>query len=301
MFLLEGDSKYYDVLERTLYNALLSGISLTADRFFYPNPLESHGEHKRSAWFGCACCPSNICRFIPSVPGYIYAHKNDSLYVNLFMNNQATIALNGEKIEIEQVTQYPWDGKITMKINPAKSGTFSILVRLPGWSRNQVFPTDLYRFKKMGTGKVTIRLNGKNASYSVANGYAVISKTWKQGDLLEVNLPMEVRELTANPAIADDLGKVALQRGPLVYCTEWADNKDAGVLNLLLNKESKYTTKHLPDLLNGITILQTIGKRVEKTGEKGILLKEQSITAIPYYAWANRGPGEMSVWQNIQK
>jgi len=210
MFLLEGDSKYYDVLERTLYNALLSGISLSADRFFYPNPLESHGEHKRSAWFGCACCPSNICRFIPSVPGYVYAQKGDSLYVNLYMNNKAVVDLQGNQIDIEQVTDYPWKGKVVMNFNPGKSGKFSLLVRIPGWSQNRAFPTDLYRFKTDDKANAALLLNGKQFSIIVKNGYAVISREWKKGDQLTLELPMPVRELVANPQIKDDEGKIAL-------------------------------------------------------------------------------------------
>ena len=296
MFLLEGDSKYYDVLERTLYNALLSGISLSADRFFYPNPLESHGEHKRSAWFGCACCPSNICRFIPSVPGYVYAQKGDSLYVNLFMNNTATVNLKGEQVAIEQVTEYPWKGKVALKVNPGKPGKFSLLVRIPGWAQNQALPTDIYRFRTNDQVKATISLNGKDTEYQVKKGYAVITKTWEKGDQLVLNLPMPVREITANPEIKEDTGKLALQRGPLVYCVEWPDNKEGSVLNLFLNQKNRYTTEYLPGLLNGITVIKTTGKSSAKPDGK-----KQQITAIPYYSWANRGSGDMEVWMKVQK
>ncbi len=301
MFLLEGDAKYFDVLERTLYNALLSGISLSADRFFYPNPLESHGEHTRKAWFGCACCPSNICRFIPSVPGYIYAGKGDSLYVNLFMNNTATIDLNSEQVNIEQSTDYPWDGKIVIKINPSKPGKFSLLVRIPGWAQNQAFPTDLYHFRTVEKSKATISLNGKSLAVNIRNGYALISREWKKGDRLVVDLPMPVRELIANPLIKDDIGKMALQRGPLVYCVEWADNKETGTLSLLMNQKSIYTTEYLPGLLNGVTVIRTNGSSGKLTANQPSGGKNQVITAIPYYSWANRGPGEMNVWMNVQK
>ncbi len=300
MFLLEGDSKYFDVLERTLYNSLLSGISLTADRFFYPNPLESHGEHSRKAWFGCACCPSNICRFIPSVPGYVYARKGDSLYVNLFVNNEATVELNGRKIAIDQATDYPWNGKITMKINPDQPGKFSLLVRIPGWAQNQAFPTDLYKFKSADKAKTIIHINGKNSTFKKENGYAVISRDWKKGDQLVLDLPMPVRELVANPLIKDDAGKMALQRGPLVYCTESADNKETGTLGLSLNRDNKYTTAWMPDLLNGVTVIRTNGSSTKQTANQG-KTKDISITAIPYYSWANRGAGEMNVWMNVQK
>ena len=296
MFLLEGDAKYFDVLERTLYNALLSGISLSADRFFYTNPLESHGEHKRSAWFGCACCPSNICRFIPSVPGYVYAQNGDSLYVNLFMNNTATINLKGEPITIEQITEYPWKGKIAMNINPGKTGKFNLLIRIPGWAQNQALPTDIYSFKTTVEAKATISLNGTKSDYLLKKGYAVISREWKKGDQLVLELPMPVREIVANPKIKEDSGKVALQRGPLVYCVEWPDNKDGNVPNLLLNRENNYTTEYRPGLLNGVITIQTTGSNSKPTVNKIISDKDQIITAIPYYSWANRGAGEMSVW-----
>jgi DUF1680 family protein len=301
MFLLEGDSKYYDVLERTLYNALLSGISLSADRFFYPNPLESHGEHSRKAWFGCACCPSNICRFIPSVPGYIYAQKGDSLYISLFMNNHATVDLKGDQVTIEQVTEYPWSGKITFKVNPVKSGKFNLLVRIPGWAQNQALPTNLYTFKSNDQSKATLRLNGKGTALKIKNGYAVISREWKKGDQLVLELPMPVRELAANPLVKEDIGKVALQRGPLVYCAESADNKETGTLRLLLNQNSKYTTEYIPGLLNGITVIRTKGSSSKPASDREKVNNETIITAIPYYSWVNRGPGEMNVWMNVHK
>ncbi len=299
MFLLEGDSRFYDVLERTLYNALLSGISLSADRFFYPNPLESHGQHKRSAWFGCACCPSNICRFIPSVPGYVYAQKGDSLFVNLFMNNSAQVELHRNHIGIEQVTEYPWSGQMVINVNPEKPKVFSMMVRIPGWAGNQVVPSDLYRFKSADQSKVVIRVNNRNLKYEVKNGYAVISREWKSGDKLFVDLPMPVREIIAHPSIKDDVGKIALQRGPLVYCAEGADNKEGHVLNLYLNRENSYSTEYLPKLLNGVTVIKSSANStatLDATDSKSSNLNRQPFTAIPYYAWANRGAGEMVVW-----
>jgi DUF1680 family protein len=296
MFLLEGDSKFYDVLERTLYNALLSGISLSADRFFYPNPLESKGQHSRSAWFGCACCPSNICRFIPSVPGYVYAKKGTELYVNLFMNNSATVDLNGEHINIEQVTDYPWSGKIVIKVNPEKGKVFSMMIRIPGWANNQVVPSDLYHFKSADQSKVFIKVNNRNSKYDVKNGYAVISREWKKGDQLSVELPMPVREIVAHDAIKDDTGKVALQRGPLVYCAEWPDTSDGHILNLYLDRENSYSTEYLPQLLNGVTIIKSVINNPDKNKNETVKDNLQSFTAIPYYAWANRGKGEMAVW-----
>lgn len=296
MFLLEGDSRFYDVLERTLYNALLSGISLSSDRFFYPNPLESKGQHTRSAWFGCACCPSNICRFIPSVPGYVYAKKGADLYVNLFMNNSATVDLDGEHIGIDQVTDYPWNGKIVINVKPEKPKVFSMMIRVPGWATNQALPSDLYRFKSPDPSKIFIKVNNHNFKYDLKNGYAVISREWKKGDQLLVDLPMPVREIKAHDAIKEDAGKVALQRGPLVYCAEWPDNKDGHVLNLYLNRDNRYSTEYLPKLLNGVTIIKTQINRYERLAGETLKKQNQSFIAIPYYAWANRGAGEMAVW-----
>ena len=300
MFLLEGDSKYFDVLEKTLYNSLLSGISLSADRFFYPNVLESHGEHKRSAWFGCACCPSNICRFIPSVPGYVYAQKGDSLYVNLFMNNEANVSLNGQKIEIAQITDYPWQGKIAIHVDPVKSGKFTLMVRIPGWAQNKAVPTNLYTFKTSDLAKASIRVNGKVYPYQLKNGYAVVSKEWKKGDQLLLDLPMPVREILANPQITADKDKVALQRGPLIYCAEWPDNKEAKIPEIVLGQKNSYTAVFLPGLLNGVTVIQTKSQLPGKDDSKQSP-SSQVITAIPYFAWANRGAGEMSVWLNEKK
>ena len=300
MFLLEGNSQFYDVLERTLYNALLSGISLSADRFFYPNPLESHGQHTRSAWFGCACCPSNICRFIPSVPGYVYAKKGDDLYVNLFMNNSATVDLQGEEMQIEQNTDYPWNGKVAITVHPGKSREFNMMVRIPGWAVNQAVPSDLYHFKSIDQSKMLCRVNGRDFKFAIKDGYARFARKWKNGDQLVIDFPMPVREIVANAAIKDDLDKVALQRGPLVYCAEWPDNKDGHVLNLILNPLNRYTTEYRPDLLNGVAVIKTTVNNSVRQEDGTLKDVAEPFTAIPYYAWANRGAGEMAVWISNQ-
>lgn len=296
MFLLEGDAKYYDVLERTLYNALLSGISLNADHFFYPNPLESKGQHIRSAWFGCACCPSNICRFIPSVPGYVYAQKGDAIYVNLFMNSTANIILNKKKVVVDQKTDYPWNGKVEFILKPEKTGKFDLMIRIPGWARNQAVPSDLYHFNKPEIKSATLTVNGKPLKYIVKNGYAVVAGNWKKGDRVLLYLPMPVREIVANEKVKDDIGKVALQRGPLVYCAEWADNKDGHVLNFLLDQHTNFTTEFRSTLLKGVTVIKGEIKSTVCTNENQIIKLKRQFVAIPYYAWANRGAGEMCVW-----
>lgn len=301
MFLLHGESKYMDVLERSLYNALLSGVSLSGDHFFYPNVLESRGQHQRSEWFGCACCPSNVCRFLPSIPGYIYAHDKTTIYLNLYIQNQADIDFNGSKTQIVQTTAYPWNGKINITVNPATMKEFAVALRIPGWARGEVVPSDLYQFLSDVNAPYSITLNGVPAKYVLKNGYAVIENLWKTGDIIELNLPMPVRKITANPLVATDRDKVALQRGPLVYCLEWPDNKDGHVLNLVFDPKSETKASFNPELLNGVEVIT--GQATSfKQAENGIQANgTEDFTAIPYYAWANRGAGEMQVWMATKK
>ncbi len=298
MFLLHGDAKYIDILERTLYNGLISGVSLTGDSFFYPNPLQSHGQHKRSSWFDCACCPGNITRFIPSVPGYVYAHTDDALYVNLFVSSTATVKMGNAAVRITQQTQYPWDGKVKITIEPEDIAEFSLRIRIPIWTQNKSVPSDLYRFMDSlpAGGKISLKVNGKAYVLDVEKGYAHIDRQWKKGDVIELNLPMPVQRVLANDKVADDLGKVALQRGPIVYCAEWPDN-NGHVLNLVLSDIVKLKAERRKNLLNGVTVLsgKANGLSYDKDG-KTILKKEQDFVAIPYYAWAHRGSGEMAVW-----
>lgn len=296
MFLLHGDSKYMDVLERSLYNALLSGVSLSGDHFFYPNPLESRGQHERSPWFGCACCPSNVCRFLPSIPGYIYAHDKSTVYVNLYIQNETDIDLNGSKTHISQITDYPWNGKITVSLKPTDLKYFSVALRIPGWAGGQVVPGDLYHFLPDENPAYTITVNGVAAKYALKNGYAVITNTWKEGDKIELNLPMPVKKVAANPLVLADRDKVALQRGPLVYCLEWPDNKDGHVLNLVLDSTAQLSATFNPQLLNGVETIKSKACVVVSTENGNKTSDLVDITAIPYYAWANRGAGEMQVW-----
>jgi uncharacterized protein len=296
MFLLKGDSKYYDVLEKVLYNGLISGVSLSGDHFFYPNPLESMGQHARSAWFGCACCPSNICRFIPSIPGYMYAKNNDRLFVNLFIGSKANIDLNGNNLEVIQKTEYPWKGTVDFTINPAKPQVFEIAVRIPGWAQNKPVPGDLYSFDTPDNASFTLLVNGKPAKYEISSGYAVIKANWKKGDVVSLNLPMTIRKVVANEQIVADRGKISLQRGPLVYCAEWPDNKDGHVLNLIVDKSTVFTDQFKPDLLSGTEIITGNVKSIKRTLDNKTEESVVNFTAIPYYAWANRGVGEMAVW-----
>ncbi|RYF57460.1 MAG: glycoside hydrolase family 127 protein, partial [Cytophagaceae bacterium] len=234
LFLLHGDSRYYDVLERTLYNGMLSGVSLSGDRFFYPNPLESKGQHARSAWFGCACCPSNVCRFIPSVPGYVYAQRGNRLYVNLFINSTATVTLNGMPITVTQETTYPWNGDVAFTVDAAKSKPVDLAIRIPGWAQNKPVPGNLYSFASQNEMPVTLTVNGKPLAYTLENGYAVVSRSWKKGDKVRLSLPMPIRRVQASANVKADQDKVALERGPMVYCAEWPDATDGHVLDLII-------------------------------------------------------------------
>jgi len=296
MFLAHGDAKYIDVLERTLDNGLLSGVSLSGDRFFYPNPLESHGQHRRSAWFPCACCPGNICRFIPSIPGYIYAQRADTIYVNLFVESSATIKAGKNTVRIKQQTRYPWTGLVQITVEPQRSAKFAIAVRVPGWARNDPLPGDLYRYLYASDAKVSLKLNGKPIAANVKTGFVCIERRWQKGDVIELDMPMPVRRVLAHEQIKDDAGKVALQRGPIVYCAEWADN-NGHVLNLVLPDSARLTTEYRKDMLNGVTVIRgkALALSYDKDG-KSVLKKPQDFLAIPYYAWAHRGPGEMAVW-----
>lgn len=296
MFLLHGDAKYVDVLERSLYNSVLSGLGLSGDRFFYPNVLRSKGQHERSAWFGCACCPSNLCRFIPSVPGYIYAVKDNDLFVNLFVQSEATVNLGSKKIDIKQVSDYPWSGLVKLVIHTEKKERFNLMIRIPGWAGSEVVPGDLYRYKDPEVNPVTIKINGKPVSYKSENGYAILGRSWKAGDQVEIEIPMDIRRVLANEKVEADRGQVALQRGPLMYTLEWADQADQKVLNLMLAEEPGFTYAFNANLLNGVGMISGKGYSLMSKLDGTVEKSPVDLKAIPYYAWANRGRGEMAVW-----
>lgn len=302
MFLLHGDSKYIDVLERTLYNGLLSGVSLSGDRFFYPNPLASMGQHGRSSWLNCACCISNMTRFLPSVPGYAYAQNDNDLYVNLFMGSSSDIKLPAGNVNIKQVTEYPWSGRVGIEVNPEKAANFTLRIRIPGWANKQAAPGNLYQFVNNKDDKFTILLNGKPAKYTVEKGYAVLKNTWKKGDKIGLDFPMDVQKIAANSEVKDDKSRMALQRGPIVYCLEGPDNRDSVVQNIVVDKNAVIKTAYKSDLLNGVEELtmQGTSSKVDPTTKK-LVSTTQEVKAIPYYAWANRGPSEMLVWIPFEK
>jgi DUF1680 family protein len=297
LFLLHGESKYYDVLEKTLYNSMLSGVSLSADRFFYPNVLESAGQHERSAWFGCACCPSNVCRFIPAIPGYIYAVTDEDLYINLFISSNAAFKVGKDEVNISQKSGFPWNGKVLIEVNPEKESRFNLRIRVPGWVVNKVLAGDLYTYTDTNPESITLVLNGVMQKIRISEGYAVLDRKWNKGDNIEIDFPMSVREIVASGKVKDDMGKVAIQRGPFIYCAEWPDNNNGKVLNLVLKKDAVFTAEYNDELLGGTEIIRTTGYQTKKSLSGKIeTMADQPLLLIPYAFWNNRGAGEMSVW-----
>ena len=298
LFLLHGDAKYIDVMERTLYNGLLSGVSLDGKRFFYPNPLESDGQHQRSPWFGVACCPGNITRFLASVPGYMYARERNTIYVNLYAAGTAEIKLEqGQTVKLTQQTRYPWDGAVRLQVDPGAKAKLSFNLRLPGWCGNEAVPSDLYQFQQAAPRGPVLKINGRPDPIQPHHGYASITRTWKKGDLIELDLPMPVRRVKAVSQVEDDRGKVALQRGPLVYCLEWPDVKQGQVMDLLLPDAAPLTAEFQAELLGGLEVIRGEAQSLRYADNKKTIAREKAaFTAIPYFAWANRGRGEMTVW-----
>ncbi|MDR2474122.1 MAG: glycoside hydrolase family 127 protein [Tannerella sp.] len=300
MFRLTGDAQYVDILERMLYNGVIAGISLNGTEFFYPNPLEADSQYAfnqghctRAEWFDCSCCPTNLIRFIPFIPNLIYAVDNaaealrtsetlpatslPALYINLFVSNKANITLNNNDIRIEQQTEYPWNGTVRITVSPEKQDGFALKIRRPGWSAGTFAHTDLYEYKTAVTQPVTVSIDGKNVDYKIDNGYITLNEKWQKGTTVEVRFPMEVREVAANALVADDSGKYAFERGPLVYCMEEADNPKFDIPFKTANNTVSVEWK--PDMLNGINIIRF-----------------NDIILIPYYTWSNRGVGRMKVW-----
>jgi DUF1680 family protein len=287
MFLLHGDSKYMDVLERTLYNGVISGLSLDGQLFFYPNTLQhngiaqfNQGVNGRSPWFNCSCCPSNLSRFIPSVAGYAYAHKGEDFYVNLFMNNEIGVDLPGGKLQLAQHTSYPWKGQIELEIQNEETVEASLHIRIPGWARDEAVPSDLFRFIDPQESRVVLRVNDEVQELDMQMGYAVLSGKWKNGDKIILELPMEDRLVVAHEKVEAKTGLVAVQYGPIVYCAEQTDNQ-VNVLETGIRADASFESGFEPELLGGVGVL---------SGEE--------LSLIPYYAWANREVGMMNVWFN---
>lgn len=303
MFLLHGDAKYMDLLEKILYNGLLSGIGLDGKSFFYTNAMQitngfKHAdiELSRSGWFECSCCPTNLVRLIPSIPGYVYAQKEDNVFVNLFISGTAKFTVNKQTIQITQQNHYPWDGDLGFTFQTNNPAAFTLRIRIPGWAQQQAMPSRLYWFANVSeASQIPIKVNGEPIDYILENGYALIKRTWRKGDQLSLQLPMEIKKVKADTNLTDNIGKLALQRGPILYCAEWVDN-NGRVANLVLPENSSLTAAFKPDLLRGVTVLQGELPAVIIENGNSITTKKQPFTAIPYYSWANRGQGEMSVW-----
>jgi len=293
MFLLHGDAAYMDVLERTLYNGLIVGVSLDGTRFFYPNPLASDGKDpfnqgsaERQPWFGCACCPGNVTRFVASVPGLAYAHTDDSLIINLYAAGRADIQMGGQTVHLDVTTQYPWDGRVQIKVQPEESGQpFGLKLRIPGWTANRPVPSDLYHFLQADGTPVMYHVNGQPVEPVIEKGYAVIRRAWESGDTVLMHMSMPVQRVVAHEKVEADAGRVALQRGPIVYCIEGADNGNESIAAFKLSDTAKIATAYKPDLLGGIVTIT-----IEQAGS------DQPVTAIPYNVWCNRGANAMAVW-----
>lgn len=291
MFLLHGDAKYVDVLERVIYNGFLAGVSLTGDRFFYPNPLETdgkakfnHGSSKRAAWFGCSCCPVNDVRFVPSIAGYIYATRGEALYVNLFIGGEAKAQVGDTAVTLKQETRYPWSGRAKLTVSPEQAKEFALNVRIPGWARSEPVPGDLYRYDDGLKPEVKLAVNGQKVNAEPVKGFAALQRKWQAGDVVTVEFGMPVHRVVAHPNVKADRDRFAIERGPVVYCAEGADNGGA-VLERVFPGPVRFETQDQPKLLGGVTTI-----KMTPDGD------EPSLTLIPYYAWCHRGPNEMRVW-----
>ncbi|MEM2741327.1 MAG: glycoside hydrolase family 127 protein, partial [Nitrososphaeria archaeon] len=288
MLLITGDARFADIIELTLYNAILSGISLDGTKYFYINPLMSRGKTQRQYWFPVACCPTNIVRLLASLPGYFYSTSKKGIWIHLYSTGKARVEYNGRTIEISQKTNYPWDGKIEITINPSENFEFSIFLRIPGWS-----------------DVATIFIKGKKIKAKPST-YVEIRREWDSGDKIKLLLPMKVKLMTAHPCVTNNFNKVALKYGPIVYCLEQVDNPDIAVWNIMLIPDAKFIARYQSNLLGGVVTIK--GKALainEKEWSRHLYVpldklsfkvKKVRITAIPYYAWANRAPAPMTVW-----
>ena len=301
MFLFKGDAKYIDVLERTLYNGLISGVSLEGDTYFYPNCLEfdgvtpfNKGSTTRKEWFDCSCCPSNITRFIPSVPGYFYAQRDDTVYVNLYAKNEATMEIKGKSIKLIQQTKYPWKGKIKLIVESMAMPRFVLKLRVPGWAQNKPVPSDLYSYITDDTKKVTVSVNGDLQKPKLDKGYLTLMPKWQTGDVIELDLPVFVNKVTAHDSVSENISKVSLERGPIIYCAEAVDNFGK-VSHLALAPDSPFKSTFQAHMLQGVVVLTGQSIRLDNSSA------EQPFRAVPYYAWNHRGVGEMAVWLPVFK
>jgi hypothetical protein len=304
MFRLHGDAKYIDVIERTAYNTILSGVSLSGDQFFYVNPLASDGKFAfnadkstgRRPWFRCSCCPPNVARFLASFGSYVYAKGDDGIYVNLFVGGRTRVDLGGRRVELSQATEYPWKGDVAIRVKPDAEAEFALRVRVPGWAREQPVPSDLYRYQDGAGLPYTLSVNGQPAKVELVRGYAVLKRRWKAGDTVQLSLPMPVRRIVSDGRVAANRGRVALERGPIVYAVESIDN-GGDVFNVVLPDDAVLSAKQRPDLLGGVTVItgRAIGLYPGDDG-RTVVTREKDFLAVPYNVWSNRGEDRMAVW-----
>ncbi|MHB8095229.1 MAG: glycoside hydrolase family 127 protein [Candidatus Aminicenantales bacterium] len=296
MFLLHRDGKYIDHLERILYNGFLAGVSLSGDRFLYQNPLKTYGGFTRQPEFGPNCCPPNVVRRMALVGDYVYATAGNDIYVNLYIAGSGRIRTDAGPVTVRQETGYPWDGAVKIAVEPEKPAKFTLLVRIPGWARNEAWPGALYRFQDTDSSRTSLEVNGEPVAALPDKGYVRIEREWKQGDVVELDLPMPVRRVLSDERIEDNRGLMALERGPLVYCAEGIDN-EGNVSNLLIPDDAALSARFEPALLNGVAVIAGEA-RAMVPGKDGVSVEERrrEFKAIPYYAWGNRADGEMSVW-----
>ncbi|HWA09577.1 MAG TPA: glycoside hydrolase family 127 protein [Opitutaceae bacterium] len=303
MFLLTGDSKYMDVFERTAYNGFISGVSVSGDRFFYPNPLVYDGQKKnnngfagRAPWFGCACCPPNLLRTLASLTGYFYAVRDDALYVNFYAQSEGEMKVAGTAVKVTQATDYPWQGDIRISVAPEKPARFTLRLRLPGWAQGRPVPSDLYRYDDAAVPAWTLRVAGAAVTAQPEKGYVSITREWRAGDVVELGLPMPVHAVQGNEKIAATRGLVAYERGPVVYCVEDLDGKTP-LKNLTLPAAAKISVEPRPRFLGGVTVLEIDGARLSGPGDSAAAVSRPvALTAIPYFAWNNQGLAPMAVW-----
>ena len=295
LFLLHKDAKFIDTMERIMYNGWLDGVSLKGDRFFYENVLTSYGNYERFDWINVPCCPPNVVRLMASIGSYIYAQTDNEIYVNLFVGSNAQVKLGKNTVKITQETRYPWEGNVKMTIAPEKAGKFSLLVRIPEWTQNRPLPSDLYRYLDSTDEKPMLKVNGTAVELKLEAGYVRLQRRWKAGDTVELNMPMPVHKVLANDQVKDDQGRVALERGPILFCAEWPDN-GGSALNVIVPDNAVLKGEFRPDLLGGVEVVTGEVQALVRGDDGATKVVPHTLVAIPFHRWANRGMGEMTVW-----
>lgn len=297
MFLMTGDSKFIDVLERSMYNNILDGVSLSGDHFFYPNPLASDGRHERQEWFGCACCPPNVARFLPSMPGYIYAQQDTDVYVNLYISSATSFNIGGKTLEVAQESEFPWEGGVKINVTAKEPVGAKLRLRVPGYVQDRPVPSDLYTYLGPKNEAFVMKINGRPYPYVIDSlGYISVEHVWNQLNSIQIDFPLEVKQVKANDQVTQNTGKVAIERGPILYCAEWPDNPYNKVLSLVLDETEALKAKR-SNVLGGTYLIKGKAKMAAKKLDGTIMLsKSDKLTLIPYHLWNNRGSGEMTVW-----